>query len=131
MVLTVSPVRHIRDGLVENNISKSILTLLVDHLQLNYKNIFYFPAYELVIDDLRDYRFYNEDMVHPNNQAIDYVYEAFKSSYCSDKCHEYILLSDKIRKAVSHRFINASEEEKAKHKQAIERMLEKRNIFKN
>src|SRR4029079_810166 len=66
IIFTISPVRHLRDGFVENNRSKSTLIQAVHQLTDLHKNIFYFPAYELVIDDLRDYRFYAEDMVHPN-----------------------------------------------------------------
>lgn len=75
VVFTISPVRYIRDGIVENNLSKSVLIQAVHKLTESFSNVFYFPAYELVMDDLRDYRFYNSDLVHPNGQAIDYVFE--------------------------------------------------------
>ena len=73
IIFTISPVRHIRDGFVENNRSKAVLIQAVHKLIENNKNSFYFPAYELVIDDLRDYRFFAEDMVHPNYAATNYV----------------------------------------------------------
>ncbi len=77
IVFTVSPVRYIRDGVVENNRSKAILLEAVHQLKELYKHVFYFPAYELVIDDLRDYRFYEDDLVHPNYMAMEYVFEKF------------------------------------------------------
>ncbi len=122
VILSVSPVRHTKDGLAENNISKSILTLLADDLQVKFAQVYYFPAYELVIDDLRDYRFFKEDMVHPTDQAINYVYDAYKKTYCSGQCQEYIALAEKLEKAKTHRFMNASTIEIQKHQDAIQRM---------
>lgn len=76
VIFTVSPVRHSRDGLSENNISKSILILAIQQLLKKFPNqCFYFPSYEIVIDELRDYRFYKDDLVHPNEMAINYVWE--------------------------------------------------------
>ncbi|MBL7888108.1 MAG: GSCFA domain-containing protein [Bacteroidia bacterium] len=75
IVFTVSPVRYIRDGVVENNRSKANLITAVHDLVDAFEHVFYFPAYEIVIDELRDYRFYKEDLVHPNEIAINYVYE--------------------------------------------------------
>jgi len=77
VIFTVSPVRHLREGFVENNRSKAVLIQSVHHLTDTRENVFYFPAYELVMDDLRDYRFYAEDMVHPNYAATNYVWEKF------------------------------------------------------
>lgn len=77
IIFTISPVRHLRDGFIENNRSKANLIQAVHHLADSSDAIFYFPAYELVIDDLRDYRFYAEDMVHPNYAATNYVWEKF------------------------------------------------------
>ena len=73
IIFTISPVRHIRDGVIENNRSKARLLEVVHHLVNKFDNIYYFPAYELVIDVLRDYRFYDIDMVHPNYAATDFV----------------------------------------------------------
>ncbi len=78
IVFTISPVRYVRDGVVENNLSKARLIDAVH--QLESKDVFYFPSYELIIDDLRDYRFYKEDLVHPNEQAVNYVFEKFSNS---------------------------------------------------
>jgi GSCFA family len=81
IIFTVSPVRHIRDGVVENNRSKSRLIEVVHHVANKFDRIYYFPAYELVIDVLRDYRFYDKDLVHPNYQATAFVLENF-IQYC-------------------------------------------------
>lgn len=77
IIFTISPVRHLREGFVENNRSKSALIAAVHSLVEEFSNLAYFPAYELVIDDLRDYRFYAEDMVHPNYAATNYVWDKF------------------------------------------------------
>jgi hypothetical protein len=77
VLLTVSPVRHIRDGLVENQRSKAVLLLATERLARQLDFVDYFPAYELVLDDLRDYRFFEPDLTHPNSLAVDYVWEHF------------------------------------------------------
>ena len=81
IIFTISPVRHIRDGVIENNRSKARLIEAVHHLVNKLDRLYYFPAYELVIDILRDYRFYSEDMVHPNYLATDFVLEKFLATY--------------------------------------------------
>lgn len=98
VVFTVSPVRYIRDGVVENNLSKAILLQAVHELAKQHDHIFYFPAYELVIDDLRDYRFYKADLVHPNEQAITYVFEKLRECCFSD---ETKLLAERIRELIT------------------------------
>jgi len=84
IILTISPVRHLRDGFIENNRSKAMLIQAVHELTERFSNVFYFPAYELVLDDLRDYRFFAEDMTHPNYLATQYVWEKFIPT-CIDK----------------------------------------------
>lgn len=76
-VFTVSPLRHLRDGLHENQLSKAALLLAVDEVCKTYGNAHYFPAYEILLDELRDYRFYKEDMVHPTEQAVCHIWEKF------------------------------------------------------
>jgi hypothetical protein len=128
IVLTVSPVRYIRDGVVENNLSKSRLLDAVH--QLTNDNVIYFPAYELVIDDLRDYRFYKEDLVHPNEQAILYVFEKFKAAAFSE---EAIALSDKlgeVLKAMQHKPFQPAAEAHMKFRTACHlRCLELKKQF--
>src|SRR6185437_1121859 len=81
IIFTVSPVRHIRDGVIENNRSKARLIEVVHHFANKFDRIYYFPAYELVIDVLRDYRFYDKDLVHPNYQATTFVLDNFMQNY--------------------------------------------------
>lgn len=76
-VFTVSPLRHLKDGLHGNQLSKSTLLLAVDEVCERFENAHYFPAYEILLDELRDYRFYKEDMVHPTDQAVRYIWEKF------------------------------------------------------
>jgi hypothetical protein len=116
IVLTVSPVRYVRDGAVENNISKAILLQSVHHLVEQHAHVFYFPAYELVIDDLRDYRFYKEDLVHPNEQAIGYVFEKLKDAAFSEEAKETCKEISEIRNAAAHRPFNESSEAHKKFK---------------
>ena len=97
IIFTVSPVRHIRDGLIENNRSKSRLIESVHHIVNKYKQAYYFPAYELVIDVLRDYRFYDIDLVHPNYMGTEFVLTKFAES-CIDK--ESQQLMQEVKKIV-------------------------------
>ena len=81
IIFTISPVRHYRDGLVENNFSKARLFELIHHLQEKNNGLQYFPAFEIVNDVLRDYRFFEQDMVHPNQQAVQYVWDQFETTF--------------------------------------------------
>jgi hypothetical protein len=81
IILTLSPVRHTKEGLVENQISKSILRVLCHELSNAYEQVHYFPSYEIVLDDLRDYRFYTTDLVHPSKQAVEYIWDKFSETY--------------------------------------------------
>jgi len=100
ILFTVSPVRHIRDGVVDNNRSKARLIETVHHLAEKWDRLFYFPAYELVIDVLRDYRFYDVDMVHPNYQATAFVLEKF-IRHCIDEQGQRLL--EEVKKIVTAR----------------------------
>lgn len=103
IILTVSPVRYLRDGLPENNLSKSILLQAVHQLVSMHNNVFYFPAYEIVMDELRDYRFFEEDMVHPNQLAVDYVWERFCDSMLDDETKNMLEEIKPIITAKNHR----------------------------
>ena len=121
IVYTISPVRHLRDGFVENNRSKATLHLAVQQLTQN-NNCLYFPAYELVIDDLRDYRFYAEDMVHPNYAATNYVWKKFIAS-CIDEPSQLLMKEiNSINAAKSHKAFNPGSEQ---HKKFLQVNLEK------
>ena len=93
VLFTVSPVKHLRDGMIENSLSKAILIQVVHQLVRQHTQCSYFPAYELVTDDLRDYRFYQADMAHPNQQAIEYVWRKFEQTYFSN---ETKLINEKL-----------------------------------
>ena len=120
IVLTVSPVRHLKDGFVQNNQSKALLLLLCAELARTYKDrVSYFPAYELVLDDLRDYRFYKEDLIHPNNQAVDYVFNKLINAWCDKETIELIKLKEQILSIQNHRTILESGPEKSKFLQLV------------
>lgn len=85
VIMTVSPVRHTKDGIIENARSKAKLLAVVENLQMRFENVSYFPAYEWMMDDLRDYRFYEKDLIHPNKQAIDYIWEKFETDYFNEE----------------------------------------------
>lgn len=116
ILFTVSPVRYIRDGVVENNLSKAILLQAVHHLVNKFNRLFYFPAYELVIDDLRDYRFYKEDMVHPNELAINYVWEQVIKAGIGEASQELLHSIAEINRAANHRPFNP---ESPQHRQFL------------
>ena len=106
MIFTISPVRHWKDGAEENTLSKSILNVAIHQLARS-KAIYYFPAYEMVIDDLRDYRFYKEDMLHPNSVAVDYVWNGFGEAFFSNETVRQNKVICKIAAAIKHRPFNS------------------------
>lgn len=108
IIFTISPVRHIREGFVENNQSKARLISAVHEACSKFENVFYFPAYELVIDDLRDYRFYAEDMVHPNYAATNYVWEKFVAACISEPAQNLMEEINELNAAMRHKPFNAS-----------------------
>ncbi len=108
IVFTISPVRHWKDGPFGNNVSKSVLFLALDRLLKNSPAAGYFPAYELVMDDLRDYRFYSDDMLHPSSTAIKYIWNAFSGCYMEDITMDIWKSVVKISKACNHRIMDAS-----------------------
>jgi len=103
IILTVSPVRHVKDTLEINSVSKSILRLAAYHLSTAYAQVHYFPAFEILMDDLRDYRFYGSDMLHPNETAEKYIWEAFSSTYFDRDTVSIIEKWGKIKKSLEHR----------------------------
>jgi hypothetical protein len=103
VLFTISPVRHLRDGFRENQWSKSVLQIAIQQLQQQDESLRYFPAFELVVDDLRDYRFFNEDMVHPNSMAIDYVWERFGNTYFNPQTKELNKVISQLVNASQHR----------------------------
>lgn len=106
IVFTVSPVRHLRDGFIENQISKSSLILATHSIVNSNDKTFYFPAYELMLDDLRDYRFYAEDFVHPNELAKNYIWQKFMNWSMDETTQTLVRQVEAIKKAAHHRPFN-------------------------
>jgi len=102
IIFTVSPVRHLGDGFHENQLSKSVLHLAIEQLTKEEK-VYYFPAYEIVMDDLRDYRFYAEDLCHPGNNAIRYIEKIFADTFFSQQTKEKQKEIEKENKLLNHR----------------------------
>lgn len=104
VILTVSPIRHRRDGLHANQLSKSVLLLAADRLCQAYEGrVHYFPAYELLMDELRDYRFYADDMLHPSTLAVDYIWDCFCRTYFSAATLRVMKECEAVGKALDHR----------------------------
>ena len=102
-IFTVSPIRHMADGAHGNQISKASLLLAVDELQGRFTNVAYFPAYEIMMDELRDYRFYEENMTHPSHQAVEYIFDCFCKFAIEAACSETIVQNRKAARAARHR----------------------------
>jgi hypothetical protein len=128
IIFTVSPVRHIKDGFVENQVSKSNLIaaiyrlLQTEHCQQNTR---YFPSYEIMMDELRDYRFYAEDMVHPNQVAIGYIWEQFSETSISEESHSIMKEVETIQKGLQHRPFNPNSESHLKFEQKLAEKITK------
>ncbi len=104
ILFTVSPIRHARDGMHENQLSKATLLLAIDELCHEFPDVaFYFPSYEIMLDELRDYRFYKDDFIHPNSLAIEYIWHRFASAVFSSKTKSIIDECSKINKLLQHK----------------------------
>jgi len=125
-LLTVSPVRHTKEGLPENNVSKSILRMACHQLTKSHDNVSYFPSYEIMMDDLRDYRFYKSDMIHPNEQAIDYIWNCFADTYFTKATKSFIAEWEKVKSALNHKPFNC---DSAEHQQFLKSTIEKLQNF--
>lgn len=122
VILTVSPVRHIGDGLQENSLSKATLRLAVEELVAKHENACYFPSYEILIDDLRDYRYYADDLAHPSKMAVDYVWERFCEAVLAEEAKVKMPFVEQIVAAAEHRPFNPESEA---HKTFCQKMLAK------
>ncbi len=111
IVFSVSPIRHWKDGAHENNISKATLLLAIDELTRKYSNIDYFPAYEIVMDELRDYRFYASDMLHPSETAVDYIWKRFGETYFSPETQALQKRLEQLSADLAHRALHPETEE--------------------
>lgn len=110
ILLTVSPVRHIGDGLAENALSKAILRVAAAEMEARHANVHYFPAYEIVTDDLRDYRFYADDLAHPAPQAVEYIWEKFTAAALDDEARHLLPEVEALVTAAHHRSRNPHSE---------------------
>ena len=128
-IFTVSPVRHLSDGLHANTLSRATLHLGIEKLVNRYPNAHYFPAYEILMDELRDYRFYADDMMHPSAQAADYIFERFMDFVLADSDRPLLAEAEKVRGMMQHRILNAGTAQAAKFEaqrnQALESLLSK------
>ena len=121
IVFTVSPIRHVKDGIRENQISKSTLQLAIHEICIDYSNCTYFPSYEIMLDDLRDYRFYESDLIHPNKVAIDYIWEKFADAYFSEKTNSLNKLIQGFNASIAHRPFNP---ESLQHQFFIKKLIQ-------
>lgn len=118
IILTVSPIRYRKYGYHESQLSKATLLLAADRLAKEMPDVVeYFPAYELINDELRDYRFYQPDMLHPSAQAVEYIYERFAETYFSDDTNKFLTEWRPIKEALGHRPLNPESEEYRKFRE--------------
>lgn len=122
IILTVSPVRHLKDGIPENQLSKSLLRVFVHQMQQEVPHVHYFPSYELMMDDLRDYRYYKEDMIHPTPFAEQYIWKLFSNTYFDRETIHIIRKIESILADLQHKPFHA--ESKA-HQQFLLKLLQK------
>ena len=129
-IFTVSPVRHLADGLHANTLSKATLHLGIEKLVSRYPNAHYFPAYEILMDELRDYRFYADDMMHPSAQAADYIFERFMDFALADSDRQLLSEAEKVRSMMQHKILNPGTPQaaqfEARRNQALESFLSKK-----
>lgn len=114
IIMTVSPVRHTRETLPLNNVSKSTLRLACHRLSEKYKQVEYFPSYEIMTDELRDYRFYEEDLIHPNKTAEEFIFNAFSKAYLHIDALNFMKEWDAIRQMMAHRPLHGATESQRK-----------------
>ncbi|MFY1047275.1 GSCFA domain-containing protein [Chryseobacterium sp. GP-SGM7] len=137
ILFTVSPVRHTKDGMIENQLSKSKLISSVHEVISQFKYCHYLPIYEILMDDLRDYRFYKDDLIHPNSQAVNYIFEKFGEAYFSDDTKDFIKENFKINKALEHRTDDEKDPKFIEFKEKLSQRIEaqrqkvKHKIFSN
>lgn len=103
ILFTVSPIRHWKDGAHGNQLSKAVLLLAIDRLMQSFDGVFYFPSYEIVMDELRDYRFYAPDMLHISDQGVEYIWEKFREHYMNGDTQSRMKRIDRLNKILQHR----------------------------
>lgn len=108
IILTVSPIRHLKDTAHGNNLSKAVLLLACEELERRFPSVKYFPSYEILLDELRDYRFFADDLVHPSPIAVDFIWEKFSQNFFSQKTLQNCEKILRLRRAQNHRPLHAS-----------------------
>ena len=127
VTFTVSPVRHLKDGFIENTRSKAHLIAAIHTVINSENNTYYFPSYEIVMDELREYRFYNEDMLHPNTTAINYIWGKFVFSWFSREAQDTMQEVETVQRGISHRPFNEKSEQ---HQQFLKKLdIKKGNLL--
>ena len=126
ILFTVSPVRHLKDGFIENTQSKAHLIAAIHQIVEPKNNLHYFPSYEIMMDELRDYRFYAEDMIHPNPTAINYIWEKFKEVWISKEASTTMEQVDKIQKGMLHLPFNSNSNA---HQEFLRRLEESKQLL--
>ena len=127
VVLTVSPIRYAKYGFHGSQLSKAVLLLAADKVVREHDIVEYFPAYEIVNDELRDYRFYREDMLHPSDQAVEYIWQRFGDTYFSEHTRSFLEEWRPVKAALGHRPFNADSEE---HKEFLRKTMAKADALK-
>ena len=127
VVLTVSPIRYAKYGFHGSQLSKAVLLLAANKVVRGQDMVEYFPAYEIVNDELRDYRFYREDMLHPSDQAVEYIWQRFGDTYFSEHTLSFLEEWRPVKAALGHRPFNADSEE---HKEFLRKTMAKADALK-
>jgi len=122
IIFTVSPVRHWKDGAEGNMVSKSVLLYAIHLLREKFPDTDYFPSYEIMMDDLRDYRFYSEDMIHLNSIAVNYIWQKFDRRFFNDETREVLKKVDEINRAAAHKPFHPGSED---HSEFVKKTLQK------
>ena len=127
-IFTISPVRHLKDGFVENQLSKSHLISALHSSIFHLPSSIYFPSYEIIMDELRDYRFYSEDLLHPNQLAIDYIWERFVQTNITEDVYPLMEEIRSIQKSLLHKPFNPESES---HQKFLKQLQQKINQVQN
>ena len=127
VIFTVSPIRHIKDGFIENMRSKShLISAIHQSIEKTSTNTYYFPSYEIMMDELRDYRFYKEDMLHPNPTGINYIWGKFSHTWLSDEAQNNLQKVSEIQKGLSHTPFNPTSEA---HQKFLKKLAQKKETL--
>lgn len=121
IITTVSPVRHIKDTIPLNSVSKATLRLVCHQLTSTYPFVHYFPSFEILMDDLRDYRFYKEDMIHPSSLAEKYIWDKFIHCYCTPSTLDILTQWQQIKRSIAHKPFNINSED---HQKFLHKLIE-------